>query len=122
MLEAAKRMIFKHKNSKEPITTEYLNLLYTKLSKFKCVANLRTINVCLFGYAGFMRYSEISGLRRCDIIFYEFHLKLFIEKSKTDVYREGNWIYISRTESELCPVRNLIAYLELTKQTDKNSE
>ena len=48
-----------------------------------------------------MRYSEISGLRRCDVHFCDSYLKLFIEKSKTDVYREGNWIYISKIQSEL---------------------
>ena len=83
---------------------------------------MRTLSICLLGYAGFMRYSEIAGLRRCDIMFCESYMKLFIEKCKTDVYREGSWIYISKTESELCPVKNLILYLDIAKITDESSE
>ena len=83
---------------------------------------MRTLSICLLGYAGFMRYSEIAGLRRCDIMFCESYMKLFIEKCKTDVYREGSWIYISKTESELCPVKNLILYLDIAKITDESSK
>jgi len=122
MIEASKRVIFNKKNRKQPITLEHLKLLYEKLSKVKNVYNTRTLAMCLLGYSGFMRYSEIAGLKRCDVIICESYLKLFIEKCKTDVYREGNWIYISKSESELCPVKNLILYLELTKLTDESSE
>ena len=69
-----------------------------------------------------MRYSEISGLRRCDVHFCDSYLKLFIEKSKTDVYREGNWIYISKIQSELCPVKNLLLYLDVAQLKNENSE
>ena len=49
-------------------------------------------------------------------------MKLFIEKSKTDIYREGSWLYISKCDSELCPVKNLLLYLEMTKLTNNDSE
>ena len=82
MREAAKRLAFKHKNRKQPITRDHLKLLHAKLSKVKNIHNLRTMSICLLGYAGFMRYSEIAGLRRCDIYLYDSYMKLFIEKSK----------------------------------------
>ena len=69
-----------------------------------------------------MRYSEISGLRRCDVHFCDSYLKLFIEKSKTDVYREGNWIYISKIQSELCPGKNLFFYLNVAQLKNENSK
>lgn len=122
MLEASKRMIRHKKNRKQPITLEHLQLLFTKLSKVKNMYSMRTMTICLLGYAGFMRYSEIAGLRRCDVHFYDTYMKLFIEKSKTDVYREGSWIYISKTDSELCPVKNLMLYLEATKITESSEE
>lgn len=122
MLEASKRIISNKKNRKQPITVEHLNLLHAKLSKMKNLYNMRTLTICLIGYAGFMRFSEITGLRRCDVLFYNSYIKIFIEKCKTDVYREGNWIYISKTDNELCPVKSLILYLELAKLTDQSSE
>ena len=43
MLEAAKRLIFKLKNRKQPITVEHLKKLYCKLSETKTLPNLRTM-------------------------------------------------------------------------------
>lgn len=122
MLEASKRILSTKKNRKQPITIEHLKLLHTKLSQRKNIYNMRTLAICLIGYAGFMRFSEIAGLRRCDISICESYMKSFIEKCKTDVYREGNWIFISKTGNELCPVKNLKVYLELTKLMDESSE
>ena len=48
-------------------------------------------------------------------------MKIFIGKSKTNRYRNGNWIYIARGNSELCPVVTLQRYLNLAK-VDENSE
>ena len=46
-------------------------------------------------------------------LFCETYMKLFIEKSNTDMYRKGKWVYIiSKCDSEICPVQNLKIYLE----------
>ena len=37
-------------------------------------------------------------------------MSLFIEKSKTDIYRDGSWLIIARTATNLCPVKNLELY------------
>ena len=34
-------------------------------------------------------------------------------RSKTDVYREGNYVYISASESQYCPVSVLRKYMNL---------
>ena len=36
---------------------------------------------------------------------------IFIPKSKTDIYCDGNTVVISRTDNNLCPVTNLEKYL-----------
>ena len=41
----------------------------------------------LLGYAGFLRFNEISELKCNDIELKEDHVILKIKKSKTDVYR-----------------------------------
>ena len=45
------------------------------------------------------------NIKRSDI------LSIFIEFSKTDKYRDGAWVVISRTRTSLCPVENLERYL-----------
>jgi hypothetical protein len=46
--------------------------------------------MCLIGYGGFPRFSEIVGIRGCDIKFFDLYVSIFIEKSKTDKHRESS--------------------------------
>ena len=39
-------------------------------------------------------------------------MNIFIKKSKTDIYGEGAWVYISRSHN-MCPVKHLEDYLTL---------
>ena len=41
---------------------------------------------------------ELSNFTICDIDMCDSHKKLFLEKSKTDQYKEGLWIIIGATE------------------------
>ena len=112
MLEAAKRICCHQVSKKKPIKVNHLLLLYDKLMKNDLnLSKMRLMNICLLGFCGFLRYQEISNLKREDIIFCNTYMKLFIEKSKTDMYREGKWVYISKCDSQLCPVDNLKQYL-----------
>ena len=123
MLEAAKRMLCHKINKKKPITVAHLHQLYRLLIlDSNTLSDQRTMVVCLLGFCGFMRYSEICNLQRSDIYFESTYVKLFIEKSKTDIYREGNWIYLSKSGSVLCPVENLTAYLRLAKVHQRSDE
>ncbi len=38
---------------------------------------------------------ELSNLKLCDIEMYASHVKLFLERSKTDQFREGAWVVVS---------------------------
>ena len=49
-------------------------------------------------------------------------MKLFIEKSKTDVYREGNWIYMVKSTGNVCPVKILQRYLDLILIIEKSDK
>lgn len=49
------------------------------------------------------------NIRYSDVIFEESLITIFIERSKTDIYRDGQWKVIARTESEMCSVK----YLEM---------
>ena len=74
----------------------------------------------VLSYTGFLRYSEVSDLKASDIKWKKTHIELFIEKSKTDIYRDGHWLLISKLNSPICPLRILKRYLVRT-DTHKNS-
>jgi hypothetical protein len=44
--------------------------------------------MCLLCYAGFLRFAELANLRLHHVFIYDNHVELFLESSKTDVYRE----------------------------------
>jgi hypothetical protein len=55
-------------------------------------------------------------LTRSDYVFiYDNHVKLFLESSKTDVYREGRDVLISMTNTPTCPVNMLLRYFYLAR-------
>ena len=75
----------------------------------------RIIIVCLIGFAGFLRISELLEIHVGDLIFEETCLKIIIPKSKNDQVREGHVVYIYRSNSPYCPVTWLERYLSKTK-------
>ena len=72
MVSASQRILGKPKAKKEPITSEMLKALVScKISdKSPSLSDLRTVALCLSGYAGFFRFSELCSIRACDIKFF----------------------------------------------------
>ena len=77
----------------------------------------RTLALCLVSFAGFLRFDEISNLKCHDVEIKKEYMLIFIESSKTDQYRDGAWLPISRTNNSTCPVANLEKYSELAEIT-----
>jgi integrase len=99
---------------KEPILPHHLLLLVEKYgNKNSCLPDLRIITICLLGYSGFLRFSEIVNIKRSDISIYDQHISIFISRSKTDRYNEGSNVYIAKTGSNTCPVNMLYRYLDM---------
>ena len=61
---------------------------------------------------GFLRFSEVIKLIRSDIIKNNTFLSIFIEKSKTDVYREGSWVSLTKLDTVLCPIELVSQYFK----------
>ena len=95
---AAKRTLSKPVCKKEPIKPWHLQKLVKLFGGNNAsLLDLRLLTMCLVEFAGFFRFSELINIRRNDIIFYGKYLKIFIERSKTDKYRKGTWIFIAKT-------------------------
>ena len=68
--------------------------------------------LCALSFMGFLRFSEVINLKNSDTMSEETHKSIFIEKSKTDVYREGYWMHLSKLQSALCLIKLLKKYIE----------
>ena len=71
---------------------------------------------------GFLRFSEVINLKYSDIILKETHMSIFIEKSKTDVYREGYWMHLSKLQSALYPIKLFKKYTEAAKHKESEEK
>ena len=76
------------------------------------LSNLQTILICVLSFIGLLRFSEVIKSRPCDIIINKTFLSIFIEKSKTDVYREGSWVYLTKLDTVLCPIELVSQYFK----------
>ena len=71
--------------------------------------------LCVLSFMGFLRFSEVINLQNSDIILKETHMSIFIEKSKTDIYREGYSMHLSKLQSALCLIKLFKKYIEAAK-------
>lgn len=112
ILEAIKRILAKPSNKKLPINVNHLRNVLEAFGgqKIGKLEHLRTITFAIISYAGFLRFSECINIRRSDILIAETHARIFIEKSKTDKYRDGHWLHVARLDSDLCPIKMLERY------------
>ena len=111
LVEACRRELGKPKTKKEPISPEHLASLKDFGHRKASLKDIHLLAICLLGYAGFFKHSELCNIRRSDIICYRTYVKVFIQKSKIDSYREGKWVLIARTGKLTCPVSMLKRYL-----------
>jgi len=102
-------------SKKEPITPEILHKLVERfVQPGASLADVRTIIICLLGFAVFFHYNELASLREADVSMFPDHMELFLESRKTDQCRDGAHIVIPRANSQICPVTMLERYMSLT--------
>ena len=121
--EGAKRITARGtvKNRQEPMDTDLLNELFEKFSGTGNALHLRFLVICFVGFAGFLRISELMGVRMKHMTFKTDHMTILIEGAKNDQLREGEVVYISKLHHNKCPVSITERYIEAT-QLQSNSE
>lgn len=117
LLESAKRSQSKHIVKKQPFTSESLISLCMKYSDSSDVIVVRDLCMIVLGFSAFLRYDEISNIHCNDVKIYDDYFSLYIRRSKTDQYRFGNEIVISKGNSAACPLAMLTRYIALTEQS-----
>jgi len=63
---------------------------------------------CLFGL---FLYNELASLRCCDVSFCDTFVRIYVFKSKTDVYRDGAHVFLRKSDSVSCPFHMLNRYV-----------
>ena len=122
MFEAAKRLSNHKTKKKQALRPNELKQIYGHLSANQSsLENLRLLNICPIAFTGFMRFSEVTSIKDCDIIFTETYMKIFIEKSKTDICRERAWVYILRSH-KMCRVKYPEDHLRLVNINISSSQ
>lgn len=113
MIEGARKILSKPVKKKEPVTIEVMKMLYTQFGNSQELAKIRIYCMFSLAFSGFLRFNELVNIRFKDIRFCPSHVELFIPRSKTDIFREGNKLYIARTNKNTCPVACLKNYIKV---------
>ena len=102
-LAGAQRLLAHQTTKKEPIAVSQLEqLVVSKADSVASLYNICSVVICLLAFAAFLRFDELAKLVRSDVEIENDTLKLFIQSSKTDQYRDGAWIVVaSSLESNL---------------------
>lgn len=96
--------------------SELLKRIVDEYGKSKNLMDLRFVLICVLGFSGFMRISEILALKiRTLFFFVDEGLKIFSETSKSDQLREGHILHISKTDTKCCPTYWLKQYISISK-------
>ena len=124
VLEGIKRLSGYTENPKSPLSSSDLKRAFQYLGGVEMnLTNSRLMMMILvLSFMGFLRFSELSNLKRSDFILHNTHMLIFIQKSKTDIYRKGYWFHLAKLNSNLCPLDLTKRYFVLTgidKQSDK---
>lgn len=66
-------------------------------------------------FAGFFRFNELVNLRPLDCKIEGNIMRIPIVRSKTDQFRQGDEVVVTRTSSATCPVAMLESYMACKK-------
>ena len=115
ILEASKRDKANPVTKKTPLSSTIVKKIIEKHAGPNAdLKNLRIACICVIGFTGFLRYNELSNITTSHVQFGDDHVRIFIPASKTDVYREGNYVYIKKIGNEYCPMKILQRYLTIS--------
>ena len=108
ILESAKQISGKPVSKKTPLSADIIKLTIDSYAGPQCILkHLRIATICTLGFARFLRYNELCNILPNHLNFYHTYMTLFKPRGKTDVYHEGNIVYINSVDSKYCPV-NLV--------------
>ena len=68
VVDGAKRILAKPTSKKDPVTPSILRMHVDKFGRDDApLSDVRTLAICLFSFAGFLRFDEIANLKESDV-------------------------------------------------------
>ena len=113
--ESVKSLNGKPVNKKDPVTSQMIIELCSQFKDSDDLMIIRDLAMIVLSFAGFLRFDELSFLKCNDVTVHDHDLKLKIVHSKTDQYRQGNDVLISKGNTLACPVSIFRHYASLSK-------
>ena len=114
VMDAANRTCSRPINKKKPLQPDHIRSIHKSLTdKGMSLLDRRNFSMMTLCFSGSLRYEEVAKLKLGDIIFCDAYFKACVEKSKTDQCRLGAWVFIAKSESEVCPVKALKEYVDM---------
>ena len=107
---------------KQPTSLELIKKIADKFANESAtLKDLRLATISVISFAGLFRSKKLLNIRVCDVSLKDDHVKIHVASSKTDVYREGQDVFISRSNTNACPGLLLEKYLQKANVTLNNS-
>ena len=75
------------------------------------LTDLRFATMSTLLYVGLFRSQKLLDMKLCDLYVTETYLEVRLPKSKTDIYRLGQTVFIPKSGLYTCPYSLLIRYL-----------
>lgn len=122
LLECCKRRNYRPRAKKDVVCATDIRELFVKYLGNKDLMVLRDLTIIVLCFAAFLRYDEVSSLRCKDVRLESDHMSLYIQKSKTDQYRDGNSILVAKVSSVSCPVQAVKDYCSAASIDLKSSD
>ena len=122
VLDGLQRQLAKPKVRKEPVSRDMIEALVNSLGDRPTLTDVRLVAACLLAFSAFLRYDELAKLRCCDVNFSATHMSVHITSSKTDQYRQGDSVVVTRIGSPTCPVSMLERYYFTMAALSKQSK
>ena len=98
-----------------PLTYDDLLKINKTLELSDMLVDLRNLALFTIGFFGAFRRSELVGIKYEDLTFTDQGVTIFILKSKTDQHGVGATVCIPYGNNEICPIRVLNKWLEITE-------
>ena len=96
------------------MSNEILIDLCTKFQSSNDLTVIRDLVMILLCFSAFLRFSELSQLKCNDIDVKDTYLVIKIRGSKTDQYRTGDEVLVSKDQSVACPYSMFLKYVAIT--------
>ena len=89
MVDAARRILAKPVKHKEPLSSDLVRKLISRLEKGS-LGDLQLATLFSLGFFGFLRWDDLCRLSVDSFHFANSHVAIFLEKRKNDQFHEGS--------------------------------